>query len=89
MCAFQNLLFPKKKNHEYPSVSNSLDLDLARRFVGSDLNPSCLQMSSTDDKSCCNTHHIASKNQKWIAVSSGCFICNGMLYRYYNACAIV
>ena len=30
-------------------VSNSLDQDLARRFVGPDLDPNCLQMLSADD----------------------------------------
>ena len=33
-------------------VSNSLDPDQARRFVGSDLGPNCLQRLSADDKSC-------------------------------------
>ena len=32
-----------------PSVSNSLDPVQARHFVGPDLSPSCLQMSSADD----------------------------------------
>ena len=31
-------------------VSNSLDPDQARRFVGPDLGPNCLQRSSADDK---------------------------------------
>ena len=32
-------------------VSNSLDPDQARRFVGPDLGPNCLQKLSADDKS--------------------------------------
>ena len=36
-----------------PSVSNSLDPDQARRFVGPDLGPNCLQRLSADDKSHC------------------------------------
>ena len=31
------------------SVSNSLDPDQARRYVGPDLDPNCLQISSVDD----------------------------------------
>ena len=30
-------------------VSNSLDIDQARRFVGPDLGPNCLQRLSADD----------------------------------------
>ena len=33
-------------------VSNSLDPDQARHFVGPDLGPNCLQRLSTDNKSC-------------------------------------
>ena len=33
------------------SVSNSLDPDQARHYVGPDLGPSCLQRLSADDKS--------------------------------------
>ena len=33
-------------------VSNSLDPDQARHYVGSDLGPNCLQRLSADDKSC-------------------------------------
>ena len=33
------------------SVSNSLDPDQARHFVGPDLGPNCLQRLSADDKS--------------------------------------
>ena len=33
-------------------VSNSLDPDQARSFVGPDLGPNCLQRLSADDKSC-------------------------------------
>ena len=32
-------------------VSNSLDPDLARHFVGDDLGPNCLQRLSADDTS--------------------------------------
>ena len=33
-------------------MSNSLDHDQDRHFVGSDLGPNCLQRLSADDKSC-------------------------------------
>ena len=33
-------------------MSNSLDPDQARHFVGPDLGPNCLQRVSADDKSC-------------------------------------
>ena len=33
-------------------VLNCLDSDQARRFVGPDLDPNCLQKLSTDDKTC-------------------------------------
>ena len=33
----------------HQSVSNSLDPDQARHFVGPDLGPNCLQMLSADD----------------------------------------
>ena len=32
-------------------MSNSLDPDQARQFVGPDLGPDCLQMSSSDETS--------------------------------------
>ena len=31
-------------------MSNSLDSDQARHFVGSDMDPNCLQRSVADDK---------------------------------------
>ena len=34
-----------------PSVSNSLDSDQARHFVGPDLGPNCLQRLLADDNS--------------------------------------
>ena len=33
-------------------VSNCLDLDQDRQFVGPDLGPNCLQRLSAEDKSC-------------------------------------
>ena len=54
--------------------SNILDLDLARRFVGSDLDINCLQMSSADDESRCK------QNKKGIGASSGRFIYNDILF---------
>ena len=33
-------------------VSNSLDLDQTRHFIGADLGPNCLQRLSADNKSC-------------------------------------
>ena len=36
-------------------MSNSLDPDQARRFVGPDLGPNCLQRLSTEDTGCRET----------------------------------
>ena len=47
---FQNQLFQKILSW-IPSVSNSLDPDQARHFVGPDLGPNCLQRLSADDNS--------------------------------------
>ena len=43
---FQNQ-FKKKKFQDTTRVSNSLDIDQARRFVGPDLVPNCLQKDIT------------------------------------------
>ena len=51
VCRFSFKLTVSKKNHEYHQVSNSLEPDLSRRFIGSDLGPNCLQKLSADDKS--------------------------------------
>ena len=47
---FQNQLFHKILRHTI-SVSNSLDQDLARHFVGPDLGLNCLQRLSANDAS--------------------------------------
>ena len=47
---FQNHPF-RKILSGIPSVSNSLDPDQARHFVGPDLGPNCLQRISVDDSS--------------------------------------
>ena len=44
------LIFFKINFFEISSESNSLDPDQARRFVGPDLGPNCLQRLSADDK---------------------------------------
>ena len=44
--------FFKKSIRNTVRVSNSLDLDQDRHFVGPDLGPNCLQKLSADDKSC-------------------------------------
>ena len=41
--------FFEKFFQELPSVSNSLNPDQARHFVGPDLGPNCLQKLSVDD----------------------------------------
>ena len=47
---FQDQLLLKKKYVKNTiRVSNSLDPDQARRFVGPDLGPNCLQRLSADD----------------------------------------
>ena len=48
----QNYLF-QKKNSGTLTVSNGLDPDQDRRFVGRDLGPNCLQRLSADEKSHC------------------------------------
>ena len=49
---FQNqLFFSKNYFRNITRASNSLDPDQARRFVGPDLGPNCLQRLSADDTS--------------------------------------
>ena len=48
---FFKINFFKKKFRNTIRVSNSLDPDQARHFVGPDLGPNCLQTLSADDKS--------------------------------------
>ena len=48
--SFQNKLF-RKILSGIPSVSNSLDPDQARHFVGPDMDPNCLQGLPADDPS--------------------------------------
>ena len=45
---FQNQIFSKNSFRNKIKVSNSLDLDQARHFVGLDLGPKCLQKLSAD-----------------------------------------
>ena len=47
---FSKSSFSKKKGRNTIGVSNSLDPDQARHFVGPDLGPNCLQRFSADDK---------------------------------------
>ena len=46
---FQNQLFLKNSFRNTIRVSNSLEPDQARHFVGPDLGPNCLQRLSADD----------------------------------------
>ena len=48
---FSKSTFSKISFRKLPSVTNCLDPDQARRFVGPDLGPNCLQKLSTDDTS--------------------------------------
>ena len=48
---FSNTHFSKYSFRNTIRVPNSLDPDHARRFVGPDLGPNCLQKSSVDDTS--------------------------------------
>ena len=48
---FLKLTFSKKSFRNTIMVSNSLDPDQARHFVGPDLGPNCLQRLSAEDKS--------------------------------------
>ena len=47
---FQNELFQKTFRNTI-RVSNSMDPDLARHFIGPDLGSNCLQRLSADNKS--------------------------------------
>ena len=46
---FKIIFFSKNSFRNTTRVSNSLDTDQARQFVGPDLDPNCLQMLSADD----------------------------------------
>ena len=46
---FRINFFSKEKIRDTIRVSNSLDPDQARRFVGPDLGPNCLQNLSAED----------------------------------------
>ena len=46
---FSKLTFSKNSFRDTIRVSNSLDPDQARYFVGPDLDPNCFQMLSADD----------------------------------------
>ena len=48
--SFKINFFSKKSCSNTIRVSNSLDPDQARCFVGPDLGPKCLQRLSADDK---------------------------------------
>ena len=48
---FSKLTFSKTSIRSTMTVSNGLDTDQDRRFVGPDLGPNCLQRLSADDKS--------------------------------------
>ena len=48
---FPKSTFTRKKFRNAIRVSNSLDPDQARHFVGPDLGPNCLQRLSADDTS--------------------------------------
>ena len=48
-CFFSKSTFWKNSFMSTIRVSNSLDLDQARHFVGPDLGPNCLQKLSADD----------------------------------------
>ena len=50
---FFKLTFSKTSIGNTIRVSNSLNPDQARHFVGPDLGPNCLQRLSAEDKSCC------------------------------------
>ena len=52
---YQNDFFVQffQEHHHTIRVSNSLDPDQDRHFVGPDLSPNCLQMLSADGKSNC------------------------------------
>ena len=47
---FFNLIFSQKNLSGISSMSNSLDPDQARHFVGPELGPNCLERLSSDDE---------------------------------------
>ena len=49
---FSKLTLSKNSFRNTTRVSNSLDPDQARHFVGRDLGPNCLQRYSADDTRC-------------------------------------
>ena len=49
---FSKSTFLKNSFRNTIRLSNSLNTDLARHFVGPDLDPNCLQRLSADDKMC-------------------------------------
>ena len=53
LLTFFKFTFPKNSFRNTIRVTNSLDPDQNRHFVGPDLGPSCLQRLSVDGKSRC------------------------------------
>ena len=51
-------------------MSNILDSDQARRLVGPDLDPNCLQRLSADDKSCRSLFQVLNLNLHLFLYSS-------------------
>ena len=58
MLLLSSASFSKNSFRSTVSVSNNLDPDQDRHFVGPDLGPSCLQRSSADNKG----GHLQGKN---------------------------
>ena len=52
-------------------MSNSLNPDQARHFVGPDLGPNCLHRLSEDDTQRVNTHLFIFRQQSWPWIGVG------------------
>ena len=62
MLIFQNQFFLKNSFRNTSRMPNSLDPDQARRFVGPDLGPNCLQRLSADNTSRQRVNTISQNN---------------------------
>ena len=67
---FQNQLFQKILSG-IPCVSNRMDPDQARHFVGPELGPNCLHRLSADETYRVNAHLFIFRQQSWPWIGVG------------------
>ena len=72
ICLFLKVSFSYYSLMKIIRVSNGLDLDQDRHYVGLDLGPNCLQRSSENDtskqrvkQSCCYNTKLSTQRQSW------------------------